>query len=111
VERNPLDAGTLMILSALSLAVLCVACANVAGLLSSRMPVRAREIALRLAIGAGRGRLLVQLLIESLMVALVGVAGGLFFGYAGIVLLRQYHYSSELDVAPIMRLDERVLAF
>jgi predicted permease len=111
VERNPLDAGTLMILSALSLAVLCVACANVAGLLSSRAPVRAREIALRMAIGAGRARIVRQLITESLGVALTGGLGGIAIGYAGIILLRQIQYPTDIVAVPVMQLDRRAMIF
>lgn len=109
--RNPLDAGTLMILSALSLAVLCVACANVAGLLSSRAPIRAREIALRMAIGAGRARIVRQLITESLSIALAGGLGGIAVGYAGIILLRQIQLPTDVVAVPVMQLDRRVLVF
>ena len=76
-------------LSTLAFAVLFVACANVAGLLTSRAPVRAREMALRLAIGAGRGRLVRQLVTESLLIAVAGGVLGLGVGYAGMTLFRQ----------------------
>jgi putative ABC transport system permease protein len=110
-EQRPLDTAMIVVLATLSIAVLCVACANVAGLLASRGPVRAREMALRLAIGAHRGRLVRQLLTESLGIAAAGAAGGLLVAQIGIQLLRQIQLPTDLIKPPLLQLDERALLF
>jgi predicted permease len=110
-ERNPLDNALLVLLTTLSVAVLCVACANVGGLLASRAPVRAREIALRLAIGAGRPRLVRQLITEILSITFAGGLGGLAVGYAGIILMRQIEYPTDVVAVPVVQLDERTMFF
>jgi predicted permease len=93
----------------LSGAVLLVACANVAGLLASRAPTRAREIALRRAIGAGRGRVVRQMITESTIVACAGGMIGIGLGYVAMMMFKQIQMPTDLPVVINFGLNGRVL--
>jgi putative ABC transport system permease protein len=108
-ERGPSAPGAFMLLT-LAFVVLLVACANVAGLLMSRGPVREREIALRLAIGGGRLRVVRQLVTESVLLAVGGGLLGLVFGYIAVRLFRQLPIVSDIGVRLIFELDRRAIA-
>jgi len=96
----------LMVLMVTSAVVLLIACANVANLLLARGATRQREIAIRMALGCGRIRLIRQLLTESLLLSFFGSALGFLFAKWGASLLVKY-LDVSLDLAP----DLRILAF
>jgi predicted permease len=98
-----------VIFTILGLGVLLVACTNVAGLLLSRARTRTREIAVRLALGAGRFRLIRMLLTETLILAAFGGLGGIAVGYGAIRFFATFRIPSEVPVTVPFRMDTRVL--
>ena len=90
--------------------VLLIAVVNVANLMLARATVREREMALRLSLGAGRGRLVRQLLTESVLLAVMGGAAGLALAWGGIELIRAWN-PGNLPLIDSVRLDGGALGF
>jgi predicted permease len=91
--------------------VLLIACANVAGMLLARASARRREISVRLAVGASRGRLVQQLLVEGLILGVFGATASVACAWALMRALTGIELPLPVDVALDLRLDARVLTF
>jgi len=117
VALSPLPGGggpmiaLLALLGAIVVVVLLIACANLAGVLLARAAARRREIAVRLAIGAGRGRLARQLLVETLLLFFVGAGGGLVVARWATSLLLASIPAVSVPIDVRLALDARAIAF
>jgi ABC-type antimicrobial peptide transport system permease subunit len=112
IDGNPFQPLMVGLLGVLTIVLLAIACGNVANLVLGRTSARTREIGVRLAMGAGRRRLLQQLMTESLVIALAGGVAGVVIAGAGVALLEAFAPSSGLDVPTplLIRLDGRSIA-
>lgn len=101
---------TLFLLLGASGVLLLIACANVVNLLVARMAARENELAVRVAIGAGRARLVQQLLIEASLLAVTGCVGGLLLAAAGVKALAVLR-PANIPTVDRVSIDWRVLLF
>lgn len=108
--REPVQAfgSGVMLLAGL---VLLAACANLASLLAARTADRSRELALRVSIGAGRGRIARQLLTESLCISLLGGAAGLALAALLLQVLSRWHAPLDIPIQLDVSADWRVFGF
>lgn len=111
MDDSPSDTSVVVMLMALAVCVLLVACANVAGLLMSRARARTKEIAVRLAVGANRTQLVGQLLLESLLISLMGAFGGIGIAWMGVQYFANVMVPSDLPIGPVFENDLRMLLF
>ncbi|MBZ5726091.1 MAG: ABC transporter permease [Acidobacteriia bacterium] len=111
IQQTPQLLALVKMLMGLVALILIIACSNVANLLLARARVRSREIAIRLSIGAGRSRVVRQLMTESLIVAMAGGVAGLLVAYGGILLLETLSVPSDPPSVLGVQLDWRVVEF
>jgi predicted permease len=101
----------LWVLMATAVCVLLIACANIANLLIARGAARQREVAVRLAVGASRARVIKQLLVESVMLAAAGGVAGLALAYAAAPLVLAFFVDPDVPQPISTTPDWRIVAF
>jgi predicted permease len=103
----PIAAGLMVVVGL----VLLIACANVASMLLARASARHKEIGIRLAIGASRGRLMRQLVTEAIVLSLLGAVGGTLLAWWITSVVASLSLPLPIPIAFDLRIDGRVLAF
>ena len=105
IDEDPVTPLMIGVLFAIVVVALLIACANVANLILSRGRAREREIAVRLAIGASRGRLVRQLMAENLLIAFTGGALGLLIAQLGIQVISKLPTAGDIPGQTAVQLD------
>jgi macrolide transport system ATP-binding/permease protein len=111
IQQTPQLLALIKMLMGLVALILIIACSNVANLLLVRGRARSREIAIRLSIGAGRSRVVRQLMTESLIVAVAGALAGLAVAYGGVLVLQTLSVPSDPPSVLGVQMDWRVVQF